>query len=32
MRQAMQSTAAFEKANASSVLRNTLNTSNKDDK
>jgi len=32
MRQAIQSTAAFEKANVSSVLIKTLNTSNKDDK
>lgn len=32
IRQAIQSIAAFEKASVSSVLRKTLNTSNKEDK
>lgn len=32
IRQAIQSTAAFEKANVSSVFKKTLNTSNRDDK
>lgn len=32
MRHAIQSTAAFENANVSSVLRKTLNTSKRDDK